>query len=255
MLKNPADSGVLGTEQAVRVDVAACFRLLHQYGLSDFTDGFVSARIPDSPQDFVIGGYGLFPELARASQLHRRCLDSEPEEEKSKGVDLDAFWFTRTAMTAHNNIHACIHAHPKSTIALSAVDIDLLPLSQWGIMYGGRVAHMDFTTTEVTAPTECAKMGKLLSGGVQAIILRNHGVLAIGKTMAQAFFTLHRIELACELQLRAMSTGAKLRMPGPTLTTELMHSYWNMTRVDNDGSREWTGLLEKLDRTDLDFRN
>ncbi len=235
------------SEQETRVNVAAGYRLVHMYGLSDFTDGFVSARIPGARRDFVVGGYGMFPEHLRASHLFRRNLDAHPVQEKA-GVDLDAFRFSRASFNARGDIGACIHAHPKAIIALSGIDVGLLPLSQWGIMYGGCVAYTDYVTTDVTEEAGCNEIDALLKQGIQAIIQRKHGILAVGKDVAQAFFTLHRIELACELQLRTMSTGGTLRMPSPELTAQLMQSYWTMTRVDHDGSREWPGLLEKLDR-------
>jgi ribulose-5-phosphate 4-epimerase/fuculose-1-phosphate aldolase len=243
------------TEHAVRVAVAAGYRLVHLYGLSDFTDGFIAARIGEAPRDCVLGGYGLLPELARASGLHRRSLEDTPRAEKSGGVDLDALRFTQMALSARRDIHACIHAHPQATIALSALDVELLPMSQWGIMYRGRVAYLDFTTTDVTESASCESMTAMLAAGAQAIVLCNHGVLTVGTTVAQAFFALHRLELACALQLRAVSAGEPFRMPSATLADSLSRSYWTMTRVDNDGSREWPALLAKLDGLDPAYRD
>lgn len=241
------------SEADTRLAVAAGYRLVHLYGFSDFSDGFVSARIPSEPHCFIVGGYGLFPEAASASALFRKELDCTPVWDKG-GVDLDAFRFTQMAFAAREGIHACIHAHPKNIIALSALETTILPMSQWGIMYGGRVEFMDFTTTGVTEPEPCAQMSRLLSGGASAIVLRNHGVLTVGKTVAQAFFALHRLELMSELQLQALQTGLPIRMPNAELANQLSNEYWTMTRVDNDGSREWPGLLAKLDRLDSAYR-
>lgn len=240
-------------EAAARLDVAACYRLISLYGLSDFTDGFASARVGDT-DDFVVGGYGLFPELATVSALHRRSLHAEPALEKFGGVDTDAHLFTRTAFDARPGINACIHAHAPWLVALSAVEGELEPVSQWGVMYHGLVGYLDFDTTDVTSPDCCAVMGGMLARGLQAIILRNHGVLTTGATVAQAFFALHRLELASQLQLMAIQSGRPLVGPGPQKALELRETYWTMTRVDNDGAREWPGLLEKLDRIDRGYR-
>jgi ribulose-5-phosphate 4-epimerase/fuculose-1-phosphate aldolase len=243
------------TEAAVRLQVAACYRLLSVYGLSDFTDGFVSARIPSEPRQVIVGGYGLFPELATTSTLYRRDLDATHKLEKSSGVDIDALSFTKTVLDSRPEFNACIHAHPRYGIALSAIDMELEPLSQWGIMYHGLVGYLPFETTDVTSTDSCAAMTALFQGGIEALIMRNHGFLVGGRSIPQAFFTLHRLELACQLQLEAVKTGLPRVMPTPQEALKLRSMYWSMTRVDNDGSREWPGLLTKLDRLDRSYRD
>ncbi|MDZ4753975.1 MAG: class II aldolase/adducin family protein [Phycisphaerae bacterium] len=243
------------TEAAVRLQVAACYRLIHLYGLSDFTDGFVSARIPSEPRHVIVGGYGLSPELAGASGLHKRSLDVEPELEKFVGVDIDAINFTKTVLDARPTFNACIHAHPRYGIALSAVDLELEPMSQWGIMYHGLVRYLPFETTDVTAEESCVHIGAASRNGAEALIMRNHGFLVGGRTIQQALFTLHRLELACQLQLDAIQTGLPRTMPSPKQARELREAYWTMTRVDNDGTREWPGLMAKLDRLDRSYRD
>jgi ribulose-5-phosphate 4-epimerase/fuculose-1-phosphate aldolase len=241
-------------EDAARLHVAACYRLLAHYGLSDLSDGFVSARIGADSADFVIGGYGLFPELARASQLHRRSLGQVPQLEKLQGVDLDAQLFTRAILRARDGINACIHAHARHIIALSSLECDLLPLSQWGVMYQGLIGFLPFVTAGASSAQYYEQISDFLRSGKQAIFLRNHGVLVQGRTVAEAFFALHRLEQACMLQLMAMQTSVPLVMPTPAEVTRLQRSYWTMTHADTDGSREWPGLLKKLDLLDPSYR-
>jgi len=255
MNAQPKDSASDQAEAATRLQVAACYRLLSLYGLSDFTDGFVSARIRSDPRNIIIGGYGLFPELATVSGLYKRSLDVEPKLEKFSGVDVDAIRFSKTALDSRPEFNACIHAHTPYGIALSAIDVELEPLSQWGIMYHGMVRYLPFETTEVTEAESCAQVETAFRDGAEALIMRNHGFLIGGRTVPQAFFTLHRLELACRLQLEVLQTGLPRKMPTSTQARELRETYWTMTRVDNDGTREWPGLLAKLDRLDRSFRD
>jgi ribulose-5-phosphate 4-epimerase/fuculose-1-phosphate aldolase len=240
-------------ERHARVQVAAGYRLVAMYGMSDLTDGFVGGRI-GSTRDFVIGGYGLLPELATASILHRRSLDRPAELEKFVGVDIDAINFTQTALATRPEFNACIHAHTDFGVTFSALDIDLLPMSQFGIMFHGKLGHVDFEDTQVTSGAACAAIADRLTHGAEIVVLRNHGFLCPGRSVAQAFFNLYRIEQACRVQLRAMMSGAKIRLPPSDRLAEIRDQYWTQTNVDNDGNREWDSLLAKLDRLDPEFR-
>lgn len=239
------DSQDMG-ERLCRRDVAACYRLLHHYGLDDLTDGFVAARVPDAPNEVIIGGYGLFPQLARPAVLHRRTLTENPPIEKGDGVDVDALLFSHAVLESRPDFNAVIHAHPPHALAFSALDVDLLPISQWGHMFHGRLGAIPFDN-DVSSVTIRRMISWHLRNGMEAILLRNHGVIIPGRTMADAFFRLHRLEQAFQVQIAAMQTGAPLYRPDVTEARFTGEQYWtDMSLVDNDGSREWAGLLEIL---------
>lgn len=234
------------SERLCRRDVAACYRLLHRYGFSDLTDGFVSARLADSPSEIIVGGYGLFPELTSPELLHRREVGGDTPIEKHRGVDVDALLFTTAVLGARDDLNAVIHAHPPHALTFSALDIELLPISQWGHMFHGRLGAIPFDN-DVSSPTICGMIGWHLRNGMEAILLRNHGVIVPGRTVADAFFRLHRLEQAFQIQIAALQTGAPLCRPDPTEARFAGEQYWvDMTMVDNDGSREWPGLLRLL---------
>ncbi len=242
-------------EQIVRRDVAACYRLIAYYGLSDLSDGFVGARIPDAPEDFIVGGYGLFPELAAASTLHRRVLEHEARLEKLGGVDVDAHHFTATVLGVRPEFNACIHAHTIYCMVLSSLDCELWPMTQWGIMYDGRIAYLPFESTDVTSEETCKNMADLFAGGIEAIILRNHGIVVGGRSVSQAFFTLQRLEQACRVQVEAMQTGQQILMPSAGVVEAIKPAYWKPGNVDHDGVREWPGFLAILDGLDRSYRD
>ncbi|MEO1657753.1 MAG: class II aldolase/adducin family protein [Pseudomonadota bacterium] len=242
-------------EQKTRVDVAACYRLMSLYGLTDLTDGFASCRVEGSKDEFIVGGYGLLPELARASDLYKRSTQGSAKLEKFAGVDIDAFNFTQAALTSRPEYNACIHAHSEFGVAFSALNCDFLPMTQYGIMFHGKIAYIDFHDTSVTSEQARDEIGQALQSGAEILILRNHGFLVPGRSMAQAFFHLYRIEQACRYQMRAMQTGAEIIIPNKTDLADVRHQYWTMTHIDNDGTREWPSLLAKLDRLDASYRH
>lgn len=242
-------------ENQTRIGVAATYRLLSIYGLSDLTDGFVSARIPDSADEFIVGGYGLLPELAYASGLHKRSLKDDARLEKFAGVDIDAYNFTKSAMSTRPEYNACIHAHTEYGVPFSALDCGLEPITQYGIMFHDKIAYLDYHDSAVTAGDACAHIAETFAKGAEIIVLRNHGFLVPGRTIAQAFFHLYRIEQACRYQIRAMQTGAKRITPDAVDVRTVREQYWNMTHIDNDGEREWPMLMRKLDRIDASYRD
>jgi ribulose-5-phosphate 4-epimerase/fuculose-1-phosphate aldolase len=250
---DPSASCSGATEAVARRDVAACYRLIAAFGMSDMTDGFVCGRLPDAMQDIVIGGYGLFPEDALPELLYRRTLGGPVVVEKEGGVDVDALLFSAAVLGARPDFNAVIHAHPPHARVFAALDSELMPISQWGHMFHGRVGAIPFEG-DVSAAGTCAMIGMHLREGKEAILLRNHGVIIPGTSVADAFHRLYRLEQAFEIQLGALKTGAPIIRPDAMASRYWGTLYWDgADTVDNDGSREWAGLLRRLARTEPAF--
>jgi ribulose-5-phosphate 4-epimerase/fuculose-1-phosphate aldolase len=234
-------------EHATRADVALGYRLVHAHGLSDLTDGFVAGRIAKT-QDFIFGGYGLLPEEARSSDLARVRPSPDPVHAGHGGIDVDAVRFVNTVTGARANVGGVIHAHPKAVIAFTATGAALLPISQWGVMFQNKVGFVPFDE-DVTGPSSLALIAHHIGNGAEAIVLRHHGALTFGASVADAFFRLHRLELACDLQLRAMAAGLPLTGTSPDFTALWQNSYWTAGGlVENDGSREWPAYQARFKR-------
>jgi ribulose-5-phosphate 4-epimerase/fuculose-1-phosphate aldolase len=238
-------------DSSLRVDVAAGYRLLSLYGFSDLTDGFVAARRGD---DVLIGGYGLLPELATASALHRRSLRSTPALEKHGGVDVDALRFCAALLGSRADWNALIHAHPPASLVFSALECTIEPISQWSVMFYDKVGYIPFEV-DVSNTRSCQRLAELADQGVELVVLKNHGVLVPGTTVADAFHRLYRIEQAFRIQLAAMSTGVARTVHSLDDTLAWQKDYWGADEyVDNDGSREWSAWLARLDAIDPSFR-
>lgn len=241
-------------ERAVRRDVALAYRLVQHFGFADLTDGFVSARIAPGSRDVIIGGYGQLPELITASRLYRRSLDEPVTLQKKTGVDVDAIRFSQAVYDALPDMGALIHAHPFHAMLFSCLDTDILPMSQYGFMYRGKVGYVPFSEGDVTSALMRAAIQDAFATN-PVVILRNHGVLVPGRDVAHAFWVLYRIEQACRLQVEAMKTGARLLMPDEAGLAEIQSRYWDEPYIDNDGTREWDELVRLIDRKDPSYRD
>jgi ribulose-5-phosphate 4-epimerase/fuculose-1-phosphate aldolase len=244
---------VLNNEQVVRRDVAACYRLIDQFGFDDLTDGFVAGRVEGD--DIIIGGYGVLPGRVTASSLHAAKLTDEPKVVWHGGIDYDALFFAQTIFNVREDYQAVIHGHPENIMAFAAIDAEIEPISQAGIMFHGRMARLPFDG-DVTAPHCRDGIADAFRSGKEAVLLDNHGILMPGRTVADAFVKLYRFEQACRVQLTAVASGRPLIYPDRQQLAKWSEEYWhNDSFVQNDGEREWNSFLESLSAPAADFRS
>jgi ribulose-5-phosphate 4-epimerase/fuculose-1-phosphate aldolase len=239
-------------EKEMRVDVAACYRLIAHFGFDDLTDGFVAGRVRD--ESIVIGGYGVLPGHVTASSLFSAKLSDEPKVVWHGGIDYDALIFSQTVFGARGDYNAVIHAHPANVMTFAAIDAEIEPISQAGVMFHGLVARLPFDA-DVTAPHCRNAIAHAFSIGKEAVLLDNHGILMPGRSVADAFVKLYRFEQACRTQLAAMTTGRPLIYPDRAQLPKWRDEYWQTdTVVQNDGNREWNAFLDQLINSPGNFR-
>ena len=242
-------------EWKARVDLAACYRLVDFYGMSDMMANHVSAAVPGEPGAFLINAYGMMYEEITASSLIKIDLDGNILAKPDFG-DL-GYGINKAGYVIHGAIHrarhdvACvIHTHTWAGMAISALDCGLLPMTQTAMRFL-KIGYHAYEGVVLDRNEEASLLHDLGEG--EALILRNHGLLTVGKTIGEAFNWMHRLELASRAQLAAMATGAKiLPVPAPVLDATYMN-YQPQTRRPY-GVMEWPALLRKLDRMDPGFR-
>jgi ribulose-5-phosphate 4-epimerase/fuculose-1-phosphate aldolase len=242
-------------EWKARVDLAACYRLVDLYDMSDMMANHISAAVPGEPGAFLINAYGMMYEEITASSLIKIDLDGNILAKPDFG-DLD-YGINKAGYVIHGAIHkarhdvACvIHTHTWAGMAVAALECGLLPLSQTSMRFL-KIGYHAYEGVVLDQKEEASLLRDLGDG--EALILRNHGLLTVGKTIGEAFNWMHRLELACRSQLAAMATGARLSpVPEPVLQQTYMN-YQPQTRRPY-GVMEWPALLRKLDRTDPGFR-
>lgn len=240
-------------EWALRVDLAACYRLIAHYGMDDLIYNHASARLPGADDHFLINSYGLMYEEMSASSLIRIDLDGKVVDpvEHAYGINRAGFVIHAAVHRARPDVGCVIHTHTPAGMAVSALECGLLPLAQTS-MFFEKVALHEYEGVAV----DLAEQERLVRdlGDANAMILRNHGLLAMGPTIAEAFTALYWLERACQLQVMAMSCNTALHLPTPEVVERTNHLYKPQTRRPF-GLMEWPALLRMLDRRDPSFRH
>jgi len=244
---------VSAQEWQTRIDLAACYRLVDLYGMSDLIANHVSARVPGEPGHFLINAYGLLYEEITASSLIKIDLDGAviAQPPFDYGVNRAGFVIHSAIHRARHDVDCVIHTHTAAGMAVSALDCGLLPITQTSM----RFAHAAYHDYEGVV-LELAEQERLVAdlGTNDLMILRNHGLLVVGATIPQAFNHIHRAELACRTQLMAMASGARLVTPPEAVIESTFLAYQPHTRRPF-GVLDWPALLRKLDRLDPSYRS
>ena len=255
VLRIPSIRGQCAPEEwQARVDLAACYRLVDLYGMSDMMANHVSVRVPGA-EAFLINPYGMMYEEITASCLIKVDLAGNILSKPDFGA-LD-YGINRAGYVIHSAVHEArpevgcvIHTHSWASMAVSSLDCGLLPITQTAM----RFLKIGYHEYEGVALNEAEKESLVRDlGSGEALILRNHGALVVGRTAGEAFNWTHRLELACRSQIAAMSCNTKLHEVPQKIMEETWNNYQPGTRRPY-GLMEWAALLRKLDRIDPSYR-
>jgi ribulose-5-phosphate 4-epimerase/fuculose-1-phosphate aldolase len=243
-------------EWQARVDLAAAYRLIDLYGMSDLIANHISMRVPGEHDAFLINAYGLLYEEITASSLLKIDHDGNILAKPDFG-DLD-YGVNRAGFVIHSAIHmgkpdvACvIHTHTWAGMAVSTMACGLLPNTQTSMRFA-KISYHDYDGVVIDTAAREALVKSL--GDNNAMILRNHGLLTTGATIPEAFNSMHRLELSCKTQIAAMSCNTKLvELPADVVEATYMNYQPKVRRPF--GVLDWPALLRKLDRIDPGFRD
>jgi ribulose-5-phosphate 4-epimerase/fuculose-1-phosphate aldolase len=250
----PIRSSVSEAEWKARVDLAACYRLCEGYGMSDMIYTHISARVPDSPDHFLLNPNGmLFGEIT-ASSLLKVGLEGTIAYKPDLPYGLHPAGFTihSAIYRARPDVMAVMHTHTIAGMAVSALKCGLLPLTQTATRFYGRTAYHDFRGPE-RDPSERDALAKSL-GSLNYLILRNHGLLTVGESVPETFIAMWGLERACQAQLQAMACNTELNMPTPDVV-ERSCAMYEPGSSRRYGLLEWPALLRKLDKVDSSYRD
>ncbi len=240
-------------EWQARVDLAAFYRLVDLWGMSDMIANHISVRVPGEPNHFLINSYGYLYEEITASSLAKIDLDGNViwKPDFDYGINRAGFVIHAAVHRARADAHCVVHTHTEAGMAVSALECGLLPITQMAMRFG-KVAYHDFEGVVLDLREQETLVRDL--GDCDLMFLRNHGLLAVGETIPQTFDTIRRAEFACATQLRAMAAGSPLIIPSEEIQRETSRQYEPGTRRPF-GVLEWPALLRKLDRIDPSYRN
>jgi ribulose-5-phosphate 4-epimerase/fuculose-1-phosphate aldolase len=240
-------------ERQARVDLAACYRLVALYGMDDMFATHISARVPGAEEHFLVNPYGLLFTQVTASNLVKVDLDGKIVQDTPYKINPAGFIIHSAVHGARPDAKCVIHTHTVAGMAVSCLEIGLLPLSQKSMRFYNRIAYHDYEGKSDNISERERLVADL--GAMNAMILRNHGLLVCGPSVMSAFKTMMNLEKSCKVQIAVMSTGGKT-IP---LSHEVMeHAASQFDRDDTPGRAGrydgWPALLEMLDAVDPSFR-
>jgi len=232
-------------EWALRVDLAAAYRLVALFGWDDLVFTHISARLPDRHDEFLINPYGLMFEEITASSLIR--VDME-----GRKLDDSPFPVNPAGFTIHSAVHAArpeagcvLHTHTLNGVAVSAQAGGVLPLSQQSIFVLSGLGYHDYEGVALRDEEKPRLVADL--GRNNYLMLRNHGLLTVGRTIADAFVQMYLFETVCNIQIRAQAGGGPLVQVDPAIIAGAQAQAAQVTKGQGSGL-SWPGLLRRLDR-------
>jgi ribulose-5-phosphate 4-epimerase/fuculose-1-phosphate aldolase len=245
-------------EWELRVQLAAAYRIIDVMGWSELIWTHTTVRVPGPEHHFLINPYGFRFDEVRASTLVKVDMDGRIIGNQSQEINPAGFVIHSAIHMTRPDVRCIMHTHTVSGMAVAALQDGLLPISMYALGYYERVAYHDFEGPSLDFDERQRLAANLADRSV--LILRNHGLLTCGETVAQAFVRMYRLERACQVQLAAQSTGSKLALP-PRQICELSAERSDdflVAEGDKGYSRnpnpEFAALVRLLDQKDPSYR-
>jgi ribulose-5-phosphate 4-epimerase/fuculose-1-phosphate aldolase len=242
-------------EWKVRVDLAACYRLIAHFGWDDLILTHNSARVPGTTDQILINPMGLMFNEITASNLLKVDLDGNLVEPSEHQPIYAGIVIHGAIYLARPDVQCVIHTHTEADIAVGALEAGLLPLSQWAMRFYNRLGYHDYEGVSLDMDERERLQHSI--GQHPVLVLRNHGLLATGRNVAEAFSLTYHFERSAEAQLKiqaAVAAGAKMVVPSPE-TCERQVALFTGNEPRLQGQREWPALLRLADRLDPSYRN
>ena len=234
----------------LRKDLAASFRLLDKYGMSDLTNGSVVARDPDHPETFLTHPHGMFFHELQASDFVRVNIDGGPVDTDTP-VNMAVCGPASAIFLARPDVNSIIHAHGQGVMGVAALECGLLPISEAAFPFYNDIGYIDgdfYFDDDYVAAIPVAL------GSHKALIYRHHAFASVGATVAEAFFWAFQLNVACEIQLKVLATHQKVLIPKSDAAQRHHDAFFAEGWVA-DGSVEWPGLRRMLDAECPDYKD
>lgn len=244
-------ANVSDQEWQTRVDLAACYRLVAHYGWDDLVFTHISARVPDTENEFLVNPYGMMFEEITASSLVKVNLAGEIVMDTPYAVNPAGFTIHSAVHEGREDAHCVIHLHTDHGIAVSTQAEGLLPLTQTSLFVVASLGYHDYEGVALfddEKPRIVSDLGKNTY-----LILRNHGTLTVGKTIPDAFMAMFILERACKMQVLAQSTQQTLVHVDEKIVGAVKTQMGQVTK-GLGGQLAWPALIRKLNRLDDSYK-
>ena len=240
------------TERRLRVDLAACYRLVALFGWDDLVFTHISARLPGSAHHFLINPYGMLFDEITATSLVKVDAEGAKVTHSPYPVNPAGFVIHSAVHAARSDVGCVLHVHTPAGIAVSAQKAGLWPISQQATIALASLGYHDYEGIALNDEEKPRLVRDL--GGCASLILRNHGLLTVGRTIADAFVTMFNLQRACEIQVLAQSGGAELTTVDGRIVSGVRANVEAVTK-GGGGALAWPGLLRRLDRIDPSYKS
>jgi ribulose-5-phosphate 4-epimerase/fuculose-1-phosphate aldolase len=247
-------------EWGLRQELAACYRLLAHFRMTDLIYTHCTVRIPGPEHRYLINPYGLMWDEITASNLVLLDRDGKAVGAEKPYINLAGFVIHGAIHNSRGDAQCIIHTHTRAGCAVVHAQEGLQPINQIGLEFYGRVAYHDYEGISYDLDEQQRLVRDL--GEQPVMILRNHGLLTVGKTVAQAFLRMYYLEKACEIQVAATSTGQPLIVPPEDICRRAERQFNapepvaspHLVADPNELNLAWDALLRMLDKLDPSYR-
>jgi ribulose-5-phosphate 4-epimerase/fuculose-1-phosphate aldolase len=243
---------VSAQEWQARIDLAACYRLVDQYGMADLIYNHITARIPGT-EHLLINLYGLLYKEITASSLVKIDVEGNIvwKPDTDYGINVSGYVIHGAIHKARPDVACVLHTHTRAGMAVSAMTCGLLPLSQTSIRFVGHIGQHDYEGPAIDTEERERIVRDL--GAHDALIMRNHGLLTVGKTTREAFVLMKSLLEAADIQLKMEATGNSLVEIPVEICEKTAHQYEH--HDSGRGSADWPAYLRMVDAIDSSWRD
>jgi ribulose-5-phosphate 4-epimerase/fuculose-1-phosphate aldolase len=245
-------SRVTAEEWQTRVDLAACYRLVAHHGWDDLIFTHISARVPGDGHHVLINPYGMTFDEVTASSLVKIDLEGRKVLDSPYEINPAGFTIHSAIHAAREDARCVVHSHSLNGVAISATKGGVLPVSQQSIFVLASLGYHDYEGVALLEGEKPRLVRDL--GDKSFLMLRNHGLLTVGPTIADGFLAMYIFETACTIQLRAQSASPELIQVDPKIIAGAQLAAKQVTRSAG-GALAWPALLRMLDRIDDSYRS
>ncbi len=250
-------SAMSDVEWDLRVQLAAAYRLVEHFGWTELIYGHLTVRVPGVEPHFLINPFGLNYDEITASNLVKIDVDGHIVDETPFSVNHAGFVIHSAIHMKHSDENQVVmHTHTRSGMAVAGVKEGLLPISMFATTFHKRLAYHEYEGPSLFLDERERIVNSL--GNHKAMILKNHGLLTVGKTIPAAFLRLYRLERACQVQVDAASAGT-VNTLGDNIATKSGDDIDGPEGISKDtdalGQLEFAALMRKIDKVDSSYRN
>ena len=250
MVHNVRRPDISDAEWEVRVQLAACYRILHRLRMTDTINTHIAARVPGREDRFLLNPYGLLFNEIQASNLV--TVDYQGMEvESDSNVNSAGFSIHGAVFRARPDVLCSLHTHTRAGVGVSTLNSGLLPISQFAFYFHKRIGYSAYRHFG-GSDDDCRALAADLGNNI-ALILQNHGLLTVGRTIPEAFLLTYYLDKACEIQIAAQGTGAKLIVPAESEIVAMAGEVDNGFGGKPFGVPEWDALVRELNRDDPSY--